>query len=62
MQRGDISAGVQMVAPLTAVELLIELHKMEDGSVKNSIEAISLCLAEKQVFTLEGIYHFCHFG
>jgi len=54
VQRGDISGGVQVVAPLTAVELLIELHKMDGGSVKNSIDAIALCLAEKQVFTLEG--------
>ena len=42
------------VAPLTAVELLLILHKMEGTSVKPSIEAISLCLAEKQVFTFEG--------
>jgi len=41
------------VAPLTAVELLLILHKMEGTSVKPSIEAISLCLAEKQVFTFE---------
>ena len=55
VQRGEVSGGgVQSVAPLTAVELLIELHKMDGGSVKPSIDAISLCLAEKQVFTLEG--------
>jgi len=54
VQRGEVSGGgVQSVAPLTAVELLIELHKMDGGSVKPSIDAISLCLAEKQVFTLE---------
>ena len=42
------------MAPLTAVELLIELHKMEGEMVKPSIEAIKLCLNEKSVFTFEG--------
>ena len=47
--------GDQHVAPLTATELLVELHLMEGASVKPAIEAIALCLAEKTVFTLEGI-------
>ncbi|CAG5098850.1 Oidioi.mRNA.OKI2018_I69.XSR.g16034.t1.cds [Oikopleura dioica] len=45
--------GDQHVAPLTATELLVELHLMEGASVKPAIEAIALCLAEKTVFTLE---------
>lgn len=43
------------MAPLKATELLVELHLMEGASVKPAIEAIALCLAEKTVFTLEGI-------
>ena len=54
VQKGQIATGVQTVAPLTAVELLIELHKMEGEMVKPSIEAVNLCLQEKSVFTFEG--------
>ena len=54
VQKGQIATGVQTVAPLTAVELLIELHSMKGTSVKPSIEAVSLCLNEKSVFTFEG--------
>merc|ERR1712141_796819 len=51
VQKGYEASGIQNIAPLTPVELLVDLHLMEEKeTVKFAIEAITLCLSEKQVF------------